>query len=167
MHCSALSNKRVFEGLPEDVAKAEWEERIIIMLKKIAIQYITGCIFGAAGFICFLFATASIEKLLFTEIFFGGDKSVVFSGLFLGIPIGSLVGLSTIDRLVFRAKRLNKLGLIVGFVISWFGIVFGLYLMDIVGSKIGVLLGLLETNCLTLIGYNIKSLFKKRKKNHL
>jgi hypothetical protein len=133
-----------------------------MMLKRIIVQYIVGCIFGLMGFICFTMITAMLQRTFLTEVFpFGGDKSVVFSGLMLGIPIGALVGLTVINRYVFRAREWNALGLVLGFVLTQVGIVFTLCLMDFFGSKAGVLLGLFATVCLILIGYNIRSIFSK------
>ena len=134
-----------------------------MMLKKIGFQYIAGCAFGAIGFLCFAFGTASLEKVFFTEIFFGGDQSVVFSGLFLGIPIGALVGVSVLDKLVYRKRSWNIFGLIAGFLLGWCGILLAICLLDIFDFKMGVLLGLLETICFILIGYHLNMIFPNRK----
>ncbi len=133
------------------------------MIRKITIEFITGCICSPIGFICF----GILHDLLYTkcgiESFFGGDKAGGFSGIFLGVPIAALIGISLVDKLVFKLKGYNVLGLVVGFILSQLGIVLGLFLIDKVGNGT-IPLGLFITVLLCLIGYNSVLLLKKRKK---
>ena len=87
----------------------------------------------------------------------GGDKSGVFFVIFLGFPLGSLLGFSLIDKLLYKTKGKNILGLAIGLILSFIGAFIGILLLDafsffavflipviiIIGSLIGYQTGLL------------------------
>jgi len=79
--------------------------------------------------------------------------------LFLGVPIGFLVGISLVDRLLSKRWKINILGLALGFILSQFGIVLGIFLIDLIGETAFFLIPL-EAGFLSLVGYNIRFLFK-------
>jgi len=130
------------------------------MMRRIIMEFIVGCAFSPVGFICF----GAVHDMLYAkfgiESFFGGDKAGGFCGLFLGVPIGALVGISMIDKLVFKSHGYNIVGLVVGFIVSQFGIVLGLFLIDKAGNKT-IPLSLCITILLSLIGYHIKFVLTK------
>ena len=70
----------------------------------------------------------------------GGDKAGLFFVVFLGFPLGSLLGFSLIDKLFYRAMGINILGIVLGLILSLVGAFIGILLLDIFGIFAVVLL---------------------------
>ena len=131
------------------------------MVKKLLLEFIIGCILSVASAICFGLVYTMLYMMLEAEVFFGGDKAGPFFILFLGVPIGALLGISLVDKLLFKSQGYNIFGLVLGFILSQFGVVLGIFLLDSIGNTalffIPLIIGLLS-----LVGYNVKLLKIKK-----
>jgi len=123
------------------------------MTGKIILEFLIGCFLSIVGFVCFFVLFFLFEYYLDVEIFFGGDKANVFCGLFLGIPIGVLVGISLVDKLVFPSQGYNIYGIVAALILSQLGVILGIWLLDTIGGKAIFLIPFIVT-CFSIIGYN-------------
>jgi hypothetical protein len=102
-------------------------------MKRIAFEYICGLLFSVIGF----FGLAGVHTLLEMIGFrldWGGDKSKLFWALFLGLPIGSILGFIGVDRFYFKMDNWNFLGMFLAFIVGAFCNFIGLYFMDRFGG---------------------------------
>jgi hypothetical protein len=129
------------------------------MSKKIILEFIVGCVLSLVSAICFGMLYFLPSEVVGIEIFFGGDKAGPFFVLFLGVPIGAFVGISLVDKLMFKSRGYNILGLTLGFILCQLGILFGVFLMDLIGGTAVVFIPFIAV-FLSLVGYNIKFLFR-------
>jgi len=67
------------------------------------------------------------------SINFGGDKSGVFFIVFLGLPIGSLLGFSIVDKALYKTRGWNIIGLGIGLTLSILGALIGIMLISALG----------------------------------
>ena len=63
----------------------------------------------------------------------GGDKSGIFFVVFLGLPLGSSLGLFLIDRVLYRIRGWNIIGLCIGLILSIAGAFLGIFLLSALG----------------------------------
>jgi len=131
-----------------------------ITMKNIFWEFVVAYCLTPIGFMFFGMIAYSISEKIGFPIFFGGDRAVGFSGIFLGVPISALFGIGIVDKIKFKSKGYNGLGLLTGFILSQCGTVIGIILMDNIGN-ITIPLDLFIIVCLALIGYNIKMIFKR------
>ena len=129
-----------------------------IMIKKIILEFVVGCAFGPVGFFVFGEIHDIITRGFKIYIFFGGDMSGGFFGLFLGVPIAVLTGISLFDRFIFESKGYNIFGLMTGFVLTDLGIILGIFLLDKIGDKT-IFFSFPVTLFLAVVGYNFKFLY--------
>lgn len=122
-------------------------------MRKIILEFLIGCLLSGTCFVCFCILNILFESLDI-EMFFGGDQASLFCGLFLGVPIGALVGISLVDKLIFKSQGSHMIGILVGFILGEFGVVLGIWLLDQIGVRAIFLIPFMVT-CLSLIGYNI------------
>jgi hypothetical protein len=123
-----------------------------VNIKQIIIEYVTGLITSIIGFFVFsmLFNLPWASKLGSS---FGGDKTSLFAGLLLGLPIGSLVGIFFIDKFLFKIHGHNLWGVALGFLLSFIlGGISGVFLLDKIGN-FGVFVIPLLICFLSLLGY--------------
>ena len=129
------------------------------MRMKYLLEYISGVILSIIGFICFGIAYDLLRKI-HLDYFFGGDKSNVFFGLFLGLPIGSILGFCLIEKIYFKVQGFNILGTILGLIINIFACFIGVIFLDKFGEK-GIILIPFLIVLLILISYNISYFIKR------
>lgn len=117
------------------------------MTKRILCQM--GCALVGAVMVGFLFAAVLNGAVSAT---LGGDKGGVFVALFLGLPIGSLLGILFIDRVLYNFMKKNVVGVVLGFILSSLGAVESLILLDTIGGT-GILFAPGISTCLGMAGY--------------
>jgi len=69
----------------------------------------------------------------------GGDKSGIFFIVFLGLPIGSLLGFSIVDKAFYKSRGWNIIGLGIGLTLSILGAIIGIILISALGVAAVVL----------------------------
>jgi hypothetical protein len=74
------------------------------------------------------------------EMAFGGDKGQFFFGLFVGMPLGSMVALFLSDNIYSGVTGRHIMGLVGAAMSNILGNFLGLIMMDIMGGAIIVLL---------------------------
>ncbi len=122
--------------------------------KKMLCELLAGLVAGVVGF-GFFWALLQIPGLSNLEMYLGGDKAGVFTGLFLGIPIGGVLGIFLIDTVVFKAQDYNLMGIAVGLALSFIlGGVGTVLLMSKLGGQALFIAPFLFV-ILALIGYTI------------
>lgn len=116
-------------------------------------EFFSGLLFSLPGFLIFAKLNDLLEKLGM-ELAFGGDKAAIFWGLFLGLPLGNILGFMMIDKFYNKVEACNISGIIMGFVFGLLGNFAGVYLLDIFGGKFLFVIPILIT-FLCLCGYKI------------
>jgi hypothetical protein len=86
-------------------------------IKKLALEFLAGLIVSAIGF-GFFAALLQIPVLSRLETYLGGDKASVFAGLFLGLPIGGILGILLLDKIAFKTGGYNSIGIVTGLALS-------------------------------------------------
>ncbi len=79
-----------------------------------------------------------VDALLNAGIFmnFGGDKSSAFIALFFGIPAGSMIGFTIIDRKIEKRIKTNWSGIVLGTIsCAFLGTIGSAALLDFIGEK--------------------------------
>lgn len=90
-----------------------------------------------------------------------GDKSNGLAGIFVGCPLGSLLGVVLVDRWVVRSHPWNVIGIILGLFLSYPAAIAGLYAMDILRLGEIMFLGFpLIISIGVCIGYRVGALFR-------
>jgi hypothetical protein len=123
-------------------------------IKKLALEFLAGLIVSAIGF-GFFAALLQIPVLSGLETYLGGDKASVFAGLFLGFPIGGILGIFLLDKIVFKTGGYNSVGIATGLAFSL--VLGGIGTVPLL-SKIGestVFIAPFLYVLLALIGYSI------------
>ena len=92
----------------------------------------------------------------------GGDKGGVFISIFLGMPLGSILGIIIIDKAVYKLKSYNLLGIFIGFILSFLGGVESVIVLDKFGGT-GIVFAPIISTLLALAGYSIPAIKKKVK----
>ena len=91
---------------------------------------------------------------------FGGDKGEILSGMFLALPLGSLIGIIIINRFYYKAFSWNLLNIIAPMTMALSGVILFVLLMDMRGGYVA-LLSLLIVPIMTTIGYELAQSFRK------
>lgn len=106
-----------------------------ISVKKFVLEFLGALLLATAGSFCSVLFSDVISALKL-NINLGGDKANVFSVLFIGMPIGSLLGILLVDRIFFKYQGYNLIGLCIGFVLCAFvGGVGSVMLLDEIGGS--------------------------------
>jgi uncharacterized membrane protein YeaQ/YmgE (transglycosylase-associated protein family) len=93
------------------------------------------------------------------ELYLFGDKTDILSGLLLGMPLGGILGILLAEKLVYKTKGSNIFGTAMALILSIIGSLFGVYMMDVLGSYVIFLIPLLVA-MICLIVSNLKLLFR-------
>jgi hypothetical protein len=117
----------------------------------------------AAGLILSFLVGALFSGVLTSlgNVGLGGDKGGILFGIFLGLPVGSLLGIFLVDEGLFRLKQKNFLGGFLGFILSSVSGVESLIILDELGT-VGIILAPAISTLLALVGYWVP-LIRKRK----
>ncbi|MFA5191959.1 MAG: hypothetical protein WC740_14610 [Verrucomicrobiia bacterium] len=90
-----------------------------------------------------------------------GDKSNGIVGIFVGCPLGSLLGVVLVDRWVVRSHPWNVIGIILGLFLSYPVAIAGLYATSRLGLGSIMFLGFpLIISIGVCIGYRVGALFR-------
>ena len=125
-----------------------------INIKKIVSEFIAAFVLSLIGYL----PIAAVSFWLFKIDHVG----IILLALFFGYPLGSILGILLIDKIFFKAKGWNIIGIIISVVLSFAGAYLGLVMLDKIGSEVFIFVPLLIT-FLCLIGYNLAFLFNKQK----
>ncbi len=129
-----------------------------MVMKRILLEFFMGSCFSIIGFFLVAYSWHFL-LMLGIELRFGGDKGTILSGLVFGLPIGGLSGILLAEKLVYKTQGWNILGIVLAVLLSIISSVFGIYMMDKIGSYFIFLIPLLVTlTC--LFGYNIGLIFR-------
>lgn len=122
--------------------------------KKMLCELLAGLVTAVVGF-GFFWALLRIPGLSRLDMYLGGDKASVFTGLFLGIPMGGVLGIFLVDKVVFKAQDYNMIGIAGGLALSF--ILGGLGTVLLMGKLGGqaVFIAPFLYVILALIGYTI------------
>jgi hypothetical protein len=122
--------------------------------KKVTLEFLAGLVVSAIGF-GFFDALLQIPVLSRLQTYLGGDKASVFAGLFLGFPIGGILGILLLDKIVFKTVGYNSLGIVTGLALSLiFGGIGTVALLSKLGGSTFFIAPFLYV-LLALIGYAI------------
>lgn len=69
------------------------------------------------------------------EIAYGGDKAAILVPLLFGLPLGALVGMVLVEKVVCKTTGWNVLGLLLGLMFSAIAYIVGLGMMDLFGGE--------------------------------
>lgn len=83
-----------------------------------------------------------------------GHAMIVLLALVCGYPVGSILGIVLMDRIVFRANQWNVPGIAISLVLTLSAGYFGFTLLDTVGGSMFFLMPFI-TAFLSLVGYSI------------
>jgi hypothetical protein len=92
---------------------------------------------------------------------FGGCKYVVITGLFIGLPIGSVLGVLLTKKLILKDGRPFILRTIISLILGLGGVVLGFYLLDVLGSQYLIIIPITVV-ILVLCGYHFNTKPKTR-----
>lgn len=117
-------------------------------------KFVSGLFFALLfGLSCYFLGSVLANEL--PNINFGGDKSGIVFGTFLGMPVGGLLGFLVVDKIVYKLETYNFLGLILGFTGSFLvGGIGSVKLLDTIGAKAIFLIPFLILS-LSLAGYQL------------
>lgn len=125
---------------------------ILQFIGALSLSIIAGILFYVIGF---------LMMVLELGINLGGDKMPVLLVLFLGIPLGSLLGILLVDRMAFGYEGYNLVGLGIGFVLCLLvGGIGSVMLLDQMGQSAVLIVPLLIV-CLSFVGYYLPSLWRR------
>lgn len=127
------------------------------MIGKIIFQFAVGSIFAFGGFcaawvLCNLvdtFAEITVDWVL-----------LHLAAVYLGLPIGSLLGIFLVDKLFFKVQGYNVLGIPVGFLLCVLAIALSTWFLQGTRGNIGLYLMPFIASFFSLIGYNAAGLFQ-------
>jgi hypothetical protein len=120
---------------------------------RILIEFFSSLILSVIAF----FMSAGAYNLL--NVTYGGDKGKVLFGLFLGLPLGNILGIVLTEKLLYKTLGWNIFGIIMAVLLSLITNYFGLMMLDKMGSGTIILIPLFVA-VFCLFGYHIVLLFK-------
>lgn len=141
------------------------------IIPRIILQFIAGIVFAFGVGICVWALSYSLTDILELDSFILNLDNTIYSILFLGLPIGGLLGISMVDKLIFKSQGYNKLGIVIGFSLSTFGTVlvgwilpifdirFFDWILPVVHINIDILVFPFVVAFFAVIGYNSIRLF--------
>ncbi len=132
---------------------------------QITIKRILAELLGAIGFsVCLSIGIYYLSKWLEAikpTLNLGGDKAGIFGVIFIGMPIGFLLGILLVDKIIFKFEGYNCFGIAVGFILAFlFGGIASVFLLDEIG-KYAVLVIPLIILALSFVGYYCPLLIKQ------
>ena len=106
-------------------------------MKIFLIQTVTAYICSVVCAICFalIYEGLNILGINMEDFFVGGDKAQVFFSMFLGLPVGGLLGILLIHKLLEAEKSVSISGLLIGWLVSTGCVIGGIPLLDVFGSR--------------------------------
>jgi len=120
---------------------------------RILIEFFSSLILSVIAF----FMSAGVYSML--NVTYGGDKGKVLFGLFLGLPLGSILGIVLTEKLIYKTLGWNIFGIIIAALLSLITNYLGLMMLDKMGSGTIIIIPLFVT-VICLFGYHIVLLFK-------
>jgi hypothetical protein len=84
---------------------------------------------------------------------------------FWAFPVGCPLGMSMVDKLIFKSPTYNVLGIAIGLSVGLIGMAIAFWMPAILGVRIDIFLLPLIAVFFSLIGYNAAGLFRYGKKN--
>jgi hypothetical protein len=121
-------------------------------IKKLLLEYCAGLLLSVIGFLIFVGAhnLLSVVKI---NIGIGGDKAKIILGLFIGLPLGSVLGIFLVDKFVYKIGAINYFSLIIAVILGFLGVYCGVIMLDKVGG-LSVLFIPIVVTVLCLLGLN-------------
>jgi hypothetical protein len=133
--------------------------RASMNIRRLSLEFVAGFLFAMIAYLPTI-VVAFLFEYMGANI---GHVTIIIMVLFLGYPLGSVLGILLVDKVFFKTKERNVLsiGLSVGFGLMA-GFV-GLMVTVKVGDLSFIIIPALIT-CSALVGYNILSLIKNMRK---
>jgi hypothetical protein len=125
-------------------------------LKKFSLEFV-------AGFLCSMFGYIPIS-IICALLLQTDNVGTVLIALFSAYPLGSILGILLIERIVFKAIRWNIIAMGIGIASGLVGGYLGLVMLDKI-PDISILLIQLIITGLVLVAYNISLLVNFREKS--
>jgi hypothetical protein len=124
-----------------------------IMTKKALMEYGVGLLLSIAGFWAAAGLHYALTTILRLNIQFGGDKARVFWALFLGLPLGCVLGILAVDKLIYKNDGINLLAAVLALAMGFVGAYIGLVMLDKIGGFAVLFIPMLVA-FLCLLGFN-------------
>jgi hypothetical protein len=128
------------------------------VMKKLFLEFAMSLGFSVIGFLSVAYSWDYLFKQGI-ELYLFGDKTDILSGLLFGIPLGGILGILLAEKLVYKTKGWNIIGTAMALILSIIGCLFGLYMMDVLGSYAICLIPLLVAMICPIVS-NLKLLFR-------
>jgi len=129
------------------------------MKMKIIAEFIIGLVFSIIGFMAFGAVYDFVCFRLRIDLPFGltGGSTGIIGGLSLAIPIGALLGISVVNKLIYKSSSWNLMGIITGFILSFAGAFVSLWLFKgmVAWGSLSFFLTSMILTCLCITGYNL------------
>jgi MFS family permease len=122
-------------------------------MKRMSVDFLSSLLFSVAGFLVFAGIYRVLERYGI-DIDIGGDKSQVFSGLFIGLPIGGILGTWLSEKVIYGTQGWNVVGVVLSIMLCLACTYLGLAMMDRVGTGFIFVLPVL-IGALCVVGYRI------------
>jgi len=127
-------------------------------MRRIFLDFVSSLIMSVIGFIVFAGIYNALD-LLKLNINFAGDKGKVFFGLLFGLPIGSILGILLIEKLIYKSPNWNIWGIVIAVLLSVISNYLGVIMLDKFGGWFFIIIILLVVS-MCVFGYNVTLLFK-------
>ena len=121
-------------------------------IKKILFEYCAGLLLSVVGFMIFV-GVHNLLSVYKTNIGVGGDKAKIFMGLFLGLPLGNVLGILLVNRFVYKIGAINYFSSVIALILGFLGVYFGVIMLDKVGGLSVLFIPIVVTG-LCLLGLN-------------
>jgi hypothetical protein len=122
-------------------------------MKRIFLDFLSGLILSIIGFLMFAGVYSALE-LLKIDISYGGDKGKVLFGLFVGLPLGSILGIVLTEKFVYKAQGWNIWGIILAALLSVISNYLGIVMLDKIGGGFVIIIPLFAV-VMCLFGYHV------------
>lgn len=128
---------------------------IIVKVRRATLQVVGGLVlaFGLGLFVwclCFIPATTLDVRVI-------SVKTMFYLMFFWAFPVGCPLGMSMVDKLIFKSPTYNVLGIAIGLSLSLIGMAIAFWIPAILGVRIDIFLLPLIAVFFSLIGYKVGS----------
>ena len=154
-------------------------QRYVKMAYKILLQFVSGCLCSFGLYRCldaiwgWLSYFEALWKYKPISFILNYDHFLFFID-FVGLPVGSLIGIWVVDRIIFKVSLNNFSGMAIGFLLSVLGVVLVLWILPLIkvdivtfvpgfssmGYDVYVYFAPIMIAFLSTVGYNSVSLFR-------
>jgi hypothetical protein len=129
-----------------------------LVLGKILVQFAVASAFAFGGFFTSFY---SFDKFILWRLNLESHfQTCAFLAAFLGIPIGSVLGISLADKLFFKSRGFNVSGIVVGLLLCVLAVALATWLLRGRTGNIGMVSIPFIASFFSLVGYNFPQLLR-------